>query len=416
MNKMKKLFAAASSILLAALLAGCGIFTVNADRDMAQVVARVNGAEITKGEVVGIADAYAQYQGFKTTDANYKDELKSVRTEYVESLIKNKLVLTHGKDYGITGLSADEQKQADTQYQQNINTAKSTASDALKAEGVTNPTDQQIMDRVNKNFAANHSSPDKMKKSLEEQMLVDKTSQAMRNTVQDKDLSEQEVKEFYDSALSTQKSTYDATPSEFESAYNNKQFLVYYLPGYRLVKQIFIPVSDADKTNLDTLAQNNDPTVGTVSQQALAKIKPTVDEVYAALKNGKTFDELITTYNKDTGEASYPDGYLIGDKTDVSAITESSSEEFYLTDIKTAAMKLAKAGDYSVDAIATQYGYHILQYVKDITPVGEVPYDTIKDQARTNALADKQEKAYNDLLAKWGKEDKIDRYFDILNP
>ncbi len=414
MKKAKVICAALSLMLAALLFSGCGVFTVNPERDRAQVVARINGLELTKGEIIDIADYYATYQGLKKTDADYKTALKKIREGYAEDLIKNKLILSHGKDYGITGLTADEQKQADDQYKQVLDTAKSTTADQLKEEGITNPTDEQINARLDQSYAENHTSREQIKKSAEESILLEKISDAMRNTVQDKDITEQQVKEYYDRTLSTQKSSYDATPSDFESAYTSGELVVYNLPGYRLVKQIFIPVSTEDRTKLDELSQKEDPTLGTVSQQALAKIKPTVDEVYAALKAGKTFDELITKYNKDTYMPEM--GYAIAEKTDVSAKTESSTEEFYLADIKSAATKLAKPGDYTAEAVATHYGYHILQYVKDITPAGEVPYDTVKDKARANTLEEKQQKAYDDLLTKWGKEDKIDRYFDVLNP
>jgi hypothetical protein len=416
MNKTLRIAAVALAIVIAAALAGCNVITINSERDKAQVVARVNGNEITKGQVLQMSDLYAPYYiSVKKTDPAYNTQLKALRDSITEDLIQNELIKSHGKDYGITGLSADDQKKAEDEYQSNMTTAAQTATETLKSQGIANPTDAEIQAQVDQAYAKTGTTREQVRKDIEQGLLLDEIGNAMRGTV--KEVTDAEVTDFYNRTLSKQKADYENTPSDFESDYKNKAFITYNPAGYRLIKQIFIKVSDDDVTKIQGLIENKDATLESAKSAALATLMPKVTEVYTKLSQGTSFDDLIKQYNQDTSMDTYPAGYILGDKTDVSANTETTpSEEFYLAAVKTAALKLAKTGDYTTDVVATNFGYHILQYVADITPVGEIPFDTIKDQAKTNALSEKQNTAYNDLLTKWGKEDKIERHLDILNP
>ena len=279
-------------------------------------------------------------------------------------------------------------------------------------------------------------------------------------TSKDVAVTDDQVKAQFDTLVSQQKESYDATPTSYASAANNGSD-VYYVPaGYRGVKNLLIKIKADKQTEIDglkseltaaqnTLSSGNDQLeelraedtaeydeetlksyneqiaaleeqvaaaqttidetqakLDTATEAAFAEILPIAQEVLAKAQAGEDFDTLIETYGEDTGMTTEPNksrGYLVCDGL---SIYEQSFQD--------AAMALEKVGDISAEPVKTSYGYHILQYATDVAS-GEVEYtDEIKDAIYSDMLSEAQDAAYQAAVTQWVSEASVKTFPKVM--
>ena len=130
----------------------------------------------------------------------------------------------------------------------------------------------------------------------------------------------------------------------------------------------------------------------------LDSVSATVDEIMAKYNEGTSFEDLIREYGTDPGmqdEATVAEGYHI-----------HPDSILYDSDFVKGAMGLEKIGDVS-EPIVSQFGVHILQYLKDI-PGGVMELtDSLKEELRDALLQEKQQDAFTSLLDQWMAESDI---------
>lgn len=144
------------------------------------------------------------------------------------------------------------------------------------------------------------------------------------------------------------------------------------------VKHILIPTVDLT---------TNTP----LSDEEQKAAKETADKI-AKEATADNFGELIKTYNKDSGQTE--DGYYV------------TAESNFVTEFKTAALELKKAGDIS-QPVKTQYGYHIIL----ATAVNEyTPYDMFLQ----DYLAEKYNELDRQYAEKWLKEANVVYNDDVI--
>lgn len=144
------------------------------------------------------------------------------------------------------------------------------------------------------------------------------------------------------------------------------------------VKHILIPTVDLT---------TNTP----LSEEEQKAAKETADKI-AKEATADNFDELIKTYNKDGGQTE--DGYYV------------TADSNFVTEFKTAALELKKAGDIS-KPVKSQYGYHIIL----ATAVNEyTPYE----QFLQKYLGEKYNELDRQYAEKWLKEANIVYNDDVI--
>ncbi len=128
----------------------------------------------------------------------------------------------------------------------------------------------------------------------------------------------------------------------------------------------------------------------------LVKTKKEADEIISTLKNSKNkkakFTELAKS--KSTGPSG-PNGGELGWFTQEKMVPEFSQ----------AAMKLAK-GDFSKDAVKTQFGYHVI-YLDDKKEAQTVPLEKIKENVKQQVLQKKFVKIVKEKAEKLKAKAKI---------
>ena len=133
-------------------------------------------------------------------------------------------------------------------------------------------------------------------------------------------------------------------------------------------------------------------------QAILDSVQATVDEIMAKYASGTSFDDLIQEYGTDPGmqdEATRAEGYAI-----------HPDSILYDADFVKGAIALENVGDVS-EPIVSQFGVHILQYLRDI-PGGAVELtDTLKEQIRETVLNELQQERFNSVLEQWVAESDL---------
>ena len=138
--------------------------------------------------------------------------------------------------------------------------------------------------------------------------------------------------------------------------------------------------------------------VDAAKQAILDSVKDTVDEINAKLADGASFEDLILEYGTDTGMAD--------DERRANGYPVHAGSIMYDSNFAGAAMALEKVGDIS-DPVVSQFGVHILHYVKDI-PGGAVELtDDIRATLKEQVLEEKKTEAYDTLVEKWMAESEI---------
>lgn len=178
--------------------------------------------------------------------------------------------------------------------------------------------------------------------------------------------TEEEVKAEYDAILAAQVETYSADPSIYLLEAGNVDLPLYVPEGIRLVRHVLILTSEESQNEIYALEMEGKIEEATAAHEAaLAEIKPQMDEVLSLLDSGEmTFTEAIDKYNQDEGMIYFPDGYEVCEGFDQ-----------YVPEFTEAALALEKAGDYS-GLVSTTYGYHIIEYYKDIES-STVPFEDV---------------------------------------
>ena len=130
----------------------------------------------------------------------------------------------------------------------------------------------------------------------------------------------------------------------------------------------------------------------------LDSVQPQVDEIMARLENGESFLDLVDEYGTDTGmkdETNRENGYAV-----------HAESMMYDTNFQRAAMELEKVGDVS-KPVVTQFGVHILHYLKDI-PGGPIEFtDELKETLKQEMTEENLTTAFNDKVNGWIEEAEI---------
>ena len=190
------------------------------------------------------------------------------------------------------------------------------------------------------------------------------------------DVSDEDVNARYEEYANQDKALYENDIAKYETNVMRYGYESYYTPeGYRGILHILLPADE------ELLASYKDAAESEAKQQAaeavIASIQPTIDEIYAAFESGTSFVDLIAKYNTDPGmtnEDNLANGYLVhkDGTTYMQEFTDGSFSE-----------GMEKPGDIS-KPVVTNYGVHILYYLKDIPAgIGELT-DEIKAEIKSD--------------------------------
>jgi parvulin-like peptidyl-prolyl isomerase len=370
-------------LVLAVLLSSCGLVQVNEDKDRKIIVAKVNGEDILKGDLI---DLYKMYYG--QTDEYDKD----IMTGILDSLIEEELVKQKTAAAGHV-VNDEIRGQAKEEFEQTIEDHAEKLKEQADEDADPNTDYLQLAKDDMKEYleSANITEEEFIEESAEYiaiQNYLDKLTDDL--TVDDKEIEEYYQKEL-DSQLKYPSMTayYSSVPIVTE-------------PAMRRVKHILIKLPDEDTKSIQALRQEDkDDEADELREEKLEALQTKAEAVFAEAKSNKDFESLIVKHGEDPGmkEEEYKDGYTM--------YRDSGMYEEFLT----ASFEL-KEGEIS-ELIATDVGYHIIKAYEATEDV-IAPLVDVKEEIRTALLNKKKSEKTDELIKEWLEEADIKKYENRL--
>jgi len=230
--------------------------------------------------------------------------------------------------------------------------------------------------------------------------------------------TEEEIVEVFEQYAAEDKAMYEGDFATYE-LYQNYGYTSWYKPeGFRGIIHILLEVDEELLTayeNAQALyeeslsaeegaAAENATTkedVDAALQAVLDSQKAAIDDIYARLEKGESFETLIAEYGTDPGmqdETNLKNGYEVHADSTMTWIPEFVDAAF--------SEKMQKPGDVS-DPVVASYGIHILYYLRDI-PGG---YVEITDDIRTSIVdylvSTKKNEIYLEAIEGWKADCQI---------
>ena len=455
---MKKILSLLLCLCLLFSAAALAEDTAAAELQDTDVLATVNGTELTWADVAPVYDSLVSSYG------NYYDLTDSANVELFRAVaMQNKIneVIMQAKiaELGIA-LTDEEAAAAEEDAQSDWDNAISSYIRQQHSD-LTDESSQEDKDAANAEAVQYFNdlgySPESLKENYKQYALYDKLEATI---VQDVTVTDEEVEALYQELVESDRALYENDIASYVD-YNNyvDQMAMYamyygtdssmdyawYRPaGFRAVKHILLPVdaelmqtyqdlqarleeqveseTEGDEESAAAAAATEEtadaeataePTEEPVTQEQvdeakaaiLASIADKIDEIYAKIEEGVDFDELIAEYGvNEDGTASDPG--MTSEPYKTSGYEVSSASTNYVAPFVEAAFSVDNVGDVSAPYISS-YGVHIVKYIADI-PAGPIEMTEAQREAkRTELLTSKQNELYTATMDQWNQEADI---------
>lgn len=455
---MKKILSLLLCLCLLFSAAALAEDTAAAELQDTDVLATVNGTELTWADVAPVYDSLVSSYG------NYYDLTDSANVELFRAVaMQNKIneVIMQAKiaELGIA-LTDEEAAAAEEDAQSDWDNAISSYISQQHSD-LTDESSQEDKDAANAEAVQYFNdlgySPESLKENYKQYALYDKLEATI---VQDVTVTDEEVEALYQELVESDRTLYENDIAAYVD-YNNyvDQMAMYamyygtdssmdyawYRPaGFRAVKHILLPVdaelmqtyqdlqarleeqveseTEGDEESAAAAAATEEtadaeataePTEEPVTQEQvdeakaaiLASIADKIDEIYAKIEEGVDFDELIAEYGvNEDGTASDPG--MTSEPYKTSGYEVSSASTNYVAPFVEAAFSVDNVGDVSAPYISS-YGVHIVKYIADI-PAGPIEMTEAQREAkRTELLTSKQNELYTATMDQWNQEADI---------
>ena len=407
MNRIKKLTAAcvALAVLAAALGAWAVVVTVKYNKlssasiaGVPNVAATANGdpdaaAAEFDGGVVTVAEASAEYQTiasyYQLMGMNEADYADSAKREVLSGLVETKLLELKAKEAGVYELTDDEKSAIEesvrSDYEANVEYYMAFRYDESKSEDEIRQETIEYLDQ-------NGYAYDTLLQEAQQQAWRDKLYDYV---TRDMDVTDAQLREFYDSQLVSDEMKYSADFTEYEADTQSGRTPVWNPEGVRKIQYIEIPFSDEQATEYagiqDALAFGESDQMASLDA-LYAALQPQAQAVLDRLNAGEDFESLMAEIGG-SGEA----GVCVSNQSTL------CGDEF-----RDAAMALPNVGSIS-GLVKTDSGYRILRYAADV-PAGAAPFDSVKDMLRETYAVELKTSAYNAQVEKWIQDANVKYY------
>ena len=377
---MKKWIALIAIMLVALVtLSGCNLIGYDESLDNAQVVATVNGNEITKAEWKNyteyLANYYQQYyqQYFGITMTMTEEDIAAYGEPALEQLIQSVVLQEKVKELGYDPLgeedAAEVEKYADSmmefyklmmryqnypdletveEEQERLAAEAAEATPSEPQETVATITDAMLDEMLTNDLNTIGYTHDYFVRT---QTMSKQSEKLKAYTYEGVTVTDAQVKDEFDSRVASQKESYDANPAAYASAEKNGSDLYYMPAGYRGVKNLLIQLSDEKQDEIKQL--NSDLTA---AKNLLSSGNDDLEELKAQ-DTAELDEEALAAYNEQIAalEEQVASAQTTIDETQ--AKIDETTEAAYAEILPLAQEVLAKAqAGEDFDALIETYG------------------------------------------------------------
>lgn len=369
------------------------------------IVATIGSAKILNSEFNYYFNYYAAYYGVDDPTSQEDAETVTYLRDYVlNALIKREILYQKAMAMGLDSLSDEMKAEIDKEVADSM---AGILGDFIEQAQTSNPE----LSGNALEAKAKALMTDYMKRigSSEAKLRVDSTRDYIINRLVDEStkdvtLSEQTLRDTYESRVEELKDIYADDAAIFEQDFF-EGITLYYIPaGYRRVKHILIGLPEETIMRIIDLRHSGDAAAADkLRNDALADILSRAQEVHKQiLPDASNFDTLMQTVSDDTASLSIPSGYAV-------CKAGQFTKEFI-----DASFAIKKPLTFS-GLIPGDYGYHIVLYIETLKE-GPVPFESVRVELETELLAMERDGAFAELAEGWIEqaESTITRYTDRI--
>lgn len=406
---MKKLTACMALVLcLMMVLTGCNMVEKNADRDGAQVVAVVGGEEILKREFnEALANTLYNY-GMTVEDLDseeYASIADTFREQVLDMMINSEVEVITARMMGYGTLTAEEEDEIRIQIEDLHNTwTDDYTAQVMNEDASKDLNADEIAEEVKTRIAAMRETygytDEYIRAIFEDQFVANKLYEAVTADVT---ASAAEIQAAYETNVSTAKSFYEETDTNFQYDLMYGSTIYYYPEEARVIKHILVGFSEEDRTAISTARQTSDDEANALRDAAADALWGRVDEIMAEIGDGSDaalFDSVMQAKSDDPGKETNPDGYIV-----------TASSINWLTEFRDGSMAIPAVG--GLNTVVTDAGIHILRYEEQI-PAGAASFESVRAivEEETNAMVKSEH--FSAMVEEWAATMDIKTYPERL--
>ena len=329
--------------------------------------------------------------GLSEDDASFAS---LIQQSAVELLLSEEVMLQKLEELGYTDLSEEDMQSAQDQAQSELDYVTFNATESILADLPDDYTEQELSDAMTA-----YEDQVLAQYGLTRESFLEYFTQgiALQNAQTEllKDVlpTDEEVMAQYENTLAADEEAIGSDLSVYDTYLASYQESYYIPEGIRYVRHILIALDDELATEINTTRSNDgDEAANTLRDESLLTIVEKANEVLSLLQNDEiTFTDAIAEYNEDPGMEYYPEGYEV-----------YSGCTLYVPEFTEGAMSLENVGDIT-GLVATDYGYHIIEYTSERTS-GPLPFESVQQDIYDSLLPTLQDEAWQVLLDQWVAE------------
>lgn len=326
-----------------------------------------NSGSVKLADAIAYYDEMAAiYETFGMSTDDYADDLK---TDVLANLAEDAVLTLKAQELNVYENSAEELAAAEAEAQESY--------DATVAYYMSFFTGDETTEANARVMAEEYLAEEGL---TYESILADTVDALWRDRLfnavtAEMTITEEDVRNLYDSGLENAKENYAADVSTFEYDYANGEIIFYCPEGYREVEYMLLPCTDEEFTN-------GDP------EEILTNVSARYSDIIDRANSGESLIDLALEMDL------YDYGTLAMNDT-----TQLTEENF-----RSAAMAL-EMGAVS-EPIANAEGVWLIRYTQDITP-GDIPYEQLKDVLSESAAESARSDYYYAQVEQWLEEANI---------
>lgn len=383
MGKKGKWLALALSATMAFAVTACSMVSVNEERDNAQVVAEVNGAQIKKDRYRVMLQNTLYNYGMTEESIESEKDPSVYKQDALDKLVEQELLYQQAEKEGLVDNSEAKREELRKKQQDSLDEMKAYYKTQAEENGDPDPEAKAEQDYQEYLKASGYIDMDTY---INDQIKATAISDMYEKVIADATFTEEQAKEYYDEQVKTQQPLVEKDPKNF--AFYQMGDQAYVNPaGSKYVKNLLIAIPSEVQTEISNMRKSGqEGQADALLKTELEKIKPAAEAALKRVKAGEDFDALIEELGEDPGMESEPGktyGYLVYDGAQ------------FVAPFLEASLAMQKVGDVT-DLVATDYGYHIIKFVKD--GAGPVDFEMIKDKIMESQLQSKQSGMYYDYM------------------
>lgn len=387
----RKLTIILALVIILSILAGCGMVSVNPEKDRSIIVAKVKGKNILKGEVLDRLDrekAYYNLTADAIEDPNNVEQILEIKKAILDQIVTEELLFQKAEDEGFILTDSLLEEAADDfvsiigSIEEQMKTMYDLDLDEEGGDGDLELDEDRDYSKEAEDYIMNlledlGMSEEDYIEYLAKEKCIEKLYDKI---VADVAVSDEEIDAFYNEELENQKGNI---------GFLDNRSIVVHDPFMIRVKHLFIELDEDSIDEYKELSQEDEDKAKDYLEEALAKIEPSAKSYLERAKAGENFEDMALELEMEEGEMMR-EGLTIHEGN------------FYLPEeYNEAAFKL-ELGEVS-NLVSTEAGYYIIKLEEEIE---EKTYtrDELEDEIYDILEDRKQADLWMETVEAWKEE------------